>query len=184
MMSYLARFRFAPALVLNTTFSAWLHKRSRIRWNRPARRWAVICFALWAACGGCDNPGITPPPPVVPEYDVTGYWVGSLPPDGWKVRLNLIDRDGIIEGAGAFFIGERVVTMQVAGGIVYSSGNLILNFYPSPPNRILYRAQMTSDSTMSGTLTESGFAGEEMTLARWKGPGDGSGSSSLKEPRS
>lgn len=164
-MSYLARFRSAPALVLNTTFSAWLDKRSRIRWNRPARLWAVICIPLWAACGGGDNTGITPPPPVVAAYDVTGQWVGSLPPDGLEVRLNLIDRSGMIQGAGAIFVGERIVTMQVLGNVL-SSGELLLNFYPYPPNRILFRGKMTSDRTMSGTLTESGFAGEEMTLAR------------------
>lgn len=181
-MSCLARFRFAPAVVINTTFSAWLDKRSRIRWNRPARLWAVICMPLWAACGGGDT-GITPPPPVVALYDVTGQWVGSLPPEGMEVRLNLIGRDGMIQGAGAIFVGERIVTMQVVGSLL-SSGEFVLNFYPYPPNRILFRGEVTSDSTMSGTLTESGFAGEEMTLARWKGPGDGSGSSSLQEPRS
>jgi hypothetical protein len=182
-MSCLARFRFAPALVLNTTISAWLDKRSRIRWNRPARRWAVICIPLLAACGGCDNPGITPPPPAVALYDVTGQWMGSLPPEGMEVRLNLIGRDGMIQGAGAISVGERIVTMQVVGSLL-SSGEFVLNFYPYPPNRILYRGRVTSDSTMSGTLTESGFAGEEMTITRWKGPGDGSGSSSLEEPRS
>jgi hypothetical protein len=163
-MSCLARFRSAPALVPNTTFSAWSDRQSRIRWNRPARLWGVICIPLWAACGGGDN-GITPPPPVVPGYDVTGQWVGSLPPEGLEVRLNLIGRDGMIQGAGAIVVGERIVTMQVVGSVL-SSGNLVLNFYPSPPDRILFRGEMTSDSTMSGTLTESGFAGEEMTLAR------------------
>jgi hypothetical protein len=92
--------------------------------------------------------------------------VGSLPPEGFKVHLNLTDRDGIIGGSGAIFIGERIFTMQVAGGVVSSSGKLTLNFYPFPPNRILFSGEMTSDSTMSGTLTESGFAGEEMTLTR------------------
>ena len=166
MMSCLARFRFAPALVLNTTFSAWLDKRSRIRRNRPARLWAVLCIPLSAACGGGDT-GITPPPPLVPLYNVTGQWVGSLPPEGLDVRLNLIDRDGMIQGAGAIFVGERIVTMQVIGNVL-SSGELVLNFYPYPPNRILFRGNVTSNTTMSGTLTESGFAGEEMTLARWQ----------------
>lgn len=183
-MSCLARFRVAPAPVLHTTVCAWLDKRSRIRWNPPARLWAVICIPLGAACGGGDNPGITPPPPVVAAYDVTGQWVGSLPPEGMEVRLNLFDRSGMIQGAGAIFVGERIVTMQVLGN-VHSTGELLLNLYPyPPPNRILFRGEMTSDSTMSGTLTESGFAGEEMTLSRWKGPGDGSGSRSLQKPRS
>lgn len=167
-MSYLARFRFAPALVLNPTFSAWLDKRSRIRWNRPARLWAVICIPLWAACGGGDTTGITPPPPVVAAYDLTGQWAGSLPPDDSEVRLNLINRDGMIEGAGAVFIGERIFTMQVLGSVL-SSGEVVLNLYPFPPDRILFRGKVTSDTTMTGTLTESGFGGEEMTLTRWTG---------------
>jgi hypothetical protein len=100
-----------------------------------------------------------------------------------EVRLNLVGRDGMIQGAGAIVVGERIVTMQVVGSLL-SSGEFVLNLYPYPPNRILFRGEVTSDTTMSGTLTESGFAGEEMTLARWKGPGAGSGSSSLQEPRS
>lgn len=163
-MSCLARFRSAPTLVLNTTFSASLDKRSRIRRNRPARLWAVICIPLWAACGGGDS-GITPPPPVVAAYDVTGQWVGSLPSEDMEVRLNLIDHSGMIQGAGAIFIREQIATMQVVGNVL-SSGELVLNFYPYPPNRILFRGKMTSDSSMSGTLTESGFAGEEMTITR------------------
>lgn len=182
MMSCLARFRSAPVLVLNTTVSAWLDKRSRIRWNRPARLWAVICIPLWAACGG--DSGITPPPPVVPAYNVTGHWLGSLPPEGMEIRLNLVDHGGMIQGAGAIFVGERVVTMQVVGNVL-SSGEFVLNLYPYPPDRILYRGTVTSDSTMSGTLTESGLGGEEMTLTRWiPGPREGSGASPLKEPRS
>jgi hypothetical protein len=168
-MSCLARFRSAPALVLNTTFSTWWDKRSWIRWNRPARRWAVICIPLLAACGGGDENGITPPPPEVAAYDLTGQWAGSLPPDDSEVRLNLVNSDGMIQGAGVIFIGERIFSMQVVGNVL-SSGGVVLNLYPFPPNRILFRGNVTSDTTMTGTLTESGFGGEEMTLTRWKGP--------------
>ncbi|MBB4634282.1 hypothetical protein [Longimicrobium terrae] len=101
------------------------------------------------------------------EYNLTGYWAGSLPPDGHVIRLNLIDQSGSIRGAGAIFIGERIFTGDVLGN-VHLSGEFLLNLYQFPPDRFLFRGKMTSDSTMTGILTESGYAGEEMTLSRWQ----------------
>jgi hypothetical protein len=114
---------------------------------------ALALFATLAACGSSST---------APAATIAGSWVG---PTGTQVlSLTLVTNNGMVSGSGTITrtpTGTRALT--VSGSFTGSTFTATLSSGIASPFQI---TATLSESTLTGSLNGSGFAGDPVIMQR------------------
>ncbi len=123
--------------------------------NQTLRRFALLPAMVFAtACGDSGSEPRTP--------SMTGTWVGDL--QGAAVTVTLTERDQQVNGAGNIAFGTDRVAITAGGTHVHPAVSLTIK--SSGFQDINYQGTFTNDNTVSGSLSGSGFTGDNLIIRR------------------